>query len=62
MIYYVGLTVFVENNDLTSWFNSSNVNDDIDYTGLSITKRNTTQILVSFRSGESTALVKSKLL
>ena len=62
MIYYVGLTVFVENNDLTSWFNSSNVNDDIDYTGLSITKRNTTQILVSFRSGESTASVKSKLL
>ncbi|KAI0225835.1 Mucin-like protein [Lamellibrachia satsuma] len=48
-----GLTVFVDNEDITGWFNSSNVDDDADYTGLSITKKNTTQLLVAFKSGFS---------
>ncbi|KAI0238816.1 hypothetical protein LSAT2_010422 [Lamellibrachia satsuma] len=48
-----GLTVFVEGNDITRWFNSSNVDDDADYTGLSITKKNTTQLIVAFKSGFS---------
>ncbi|KAK2190863.1 hypothetical protein NP493_66g06040 [Ridgeia piscesae] len=48
-----GLSVYVENEDISGWFNSSTVNDDVDYKGLSITKTNTTQLLVTFRSGFS---------
>ena len=53
LIFYTGLTVFVEGNDITRWFNSSNVDDDVDYTGLSITKKNTTQLIVAFKSGRT---------
>ena len=51
IVFYTGLTVFVDNKDITRWFNSSNVDDDADYTGLSITKKNTTQLIVAFKSG-----------
>ena len=47
----VGLTAFVENKNITDWFNSCNVDDDAYYTGICITKKNATQLHVTFTSG-----------
>ena len=62
VILDVGLTVFVDNEDITGWFNSSNVDDDADYTGLSITKKNTTQLLVAFKSGRKNVHAKKTIM
>ncbi|KAI0212706.1 Mucin-like protein [Lamellibrachia satsuma] len=48
-----GLTAFVENKNITDWFNSCNVDDDAYYTGICITKKNATQLHVTFTSGIS---------
>ena len=61
IIFYTGLTVFVDNKDITRWFSSSNVDDDADYTGLSITKKNTTQLIVAFKSGK-TCVIQIEML
>jgi len=50
----VGLTVFVANEDITGWFKSSDVGNDVEHTGLIITKTNTTQLMVAFNSGRIT--------
>ena len=47
----VGLVVFLNNEDMTGWFNSSDVNDDRDFTNILITKTNNTQLQVTFKSG-----------
>ena len=61
VIVDTGLSVYVENEDISGWFNSSTVNDDVDYKGLSITKTNTTQLLVTFRSGTNTTIIQSNM-
>ncbi|KAK2190867.1 hypothetical protein NP493_66g06051 [Ridgeia piscesae] len=48
-----GLVVFLNNEDMTDWFSSSDVNDDRDFTSILITKTNNTQLQVTFKSGFS---------
>ncbi|KAK2190852.1 hypothetical protein NP493_66g04024 [Ridgeia piscesae] len=48
-----GLVVFLNNEDMTDWFNSSDVNDDRDFTSILITKTNSTQLQLTFKSGFS---------
>ena len=46
----VGLAVFVENENVTDWFTRANVSNDVEYTAVTIMKKNATQIEVSFKS------------
>ena len=43
--------VFLNNEDITGWLNSSDVNDDRDFTNIFITQTNSTQLQVTFKSG-----------
>ncbi|KAK2181108.1 hypothetical protein NP493_410g01020 [Ridgeia piscesae] len=45
------LAVFVQNENVTDWFTSANVTDDTEHTDVTLTKKNTTQIEVTFKSG-----------
>ena len=49
----LGLAVFVENENVTDWFTSANVADFKEYTCVSITKTNTTQIEVTYTTGNT---------
>ena len=48
-----GLAVIVSNVNITDWFNAANLTDDKEYVGVILTKKNTTQIEVSFTSGKN---------
>ncbi|KAK2162836.1 hypothetical protein NP493_1501g01029 [Ridgeia piscesae] len=49
-----GLNVRVQNNDvMENWFNRAQLNDEKEYTDLTLTKKYTTQIEVTFKSGFS---------
>ena len=48
----LGLAVFVENKNVTDRFNATNVSQELEATSVSITKKNTTQFEISFKSGE----------
>ena len=43
--------MFVQNENVTDWFTSANVTDDAEHTDVTLTKKNTTQIEVTFKSG-----------
>ena len=43
----------VSNENITDWFNAANLTDDKEYVGVILTKKNTTQIEVSFTSGKN---------
>ena len=50
--YFLGLTVLVENENVTDWFNKANVTDEHVSSNVTISKKNITQIEVSFKSGK----------
>ena len=45
--------MFVANENVTDWFNAANVTDEEDYTEVTLSKKNATQLEVSFRSGKN---------
>ncbi|KAK2175052.1 hypothetical protein NP493_751g01001 [Ridgeia piscesae] len=45
-----GLAIFVENEDITSWFTSADLSAETDYTGVTLTKKTAKQIEVAFTS------------
>ena len=49
---YVGLGVFVETVDETEWFNAANLTEEKQYDNVTITKKNVTQLEVSYKSGK----------
>lgn len=51
-----GIKVLVENNNVMDWFNAANVTDEKEYTDVILTKKNTTQIEVTFKSGRNLCL------
>ena len=50
------MAVFVDNDDVTPWFNAANLTAQAEYTGVILKKTNVTQIEVTFKSGESNIL------
>ena len=48
-----GLVVFLENDNVSEWFNEANVTDEKEFSNVIITKKNVTQIEVSFKSGKN---------
>lgn len=50
--YFLGLIVLIENENVTDWFNKANVTDEHVSSNVTISKKNITQIEVSFKSGK----------
>ncbi|KAI0239923.1 Mucin-like protein [Lamellibrachia satsuma] len=48
-----GLVVFLENDNVSEWFNAANLKDEKEFSNITIIKKNVTQIEVSFKSGFS---------
>ncbi|KAI0237078.1 Mucin-like protein [Lamellibrachia satsuma] len=46
-----GLAIFIENTDITNWFNAVNVTSEIEFANVVLMKKNLTQIVASFKSG-----------
>ena len=49
-----GISVYAEGCNVTGWFSAANVTDDKAFSGVVITKKNTTQIGLAFKSGKVT--------
>ena len=50
----VGLAVFIGDRNITDWFVAAKVTGDINETGVIITKKNNTQVEVTFKTGKIT--------
>ena len=50
--FYLGLAVFVEGVNETDWFTAANLTDEKDFDNVTLTKKNVTQIEVSYKSGK----------
>jgi len=48
--------MFVDDVDMTDWFNSASLTDDKEFNNVTLTKTNVTQIEVSYKSGKYTHL------
>ena len=53
LLLVAGLAVFVDTVNVTDWFNAANLTDEEEHRGVTLTKTNTTQIEVSFKSSEN---------
>ena len=49
--HVVGLTLYVEEEDLTSWFNAASDNDTASRGNVSVSRKSATSVDVSFSSG-----------
>ena len=52
----IGLGIFVGGEDMTHWFNAASLTDDKEFDNVTLTKKNVTQLEVSYKSGKYTHL------
>ena len=50
---YLGLAVFVGGLNETDWFSAANLTDEKEFDNVTLTKKNVTQIEVSYKSSKS---------
>ena len=57
MYVNAGLIIYIEEDDITSWFNAASDEDEVTHDKVSVTRKSATSVDVTFSSGMSLHLL-----